>query len=149
VIHKKRIIHHDIKPDDIVFSQSGIIKIADFGVANKDIGTKAYMSPEAFRWDIDSTNNPRIDIYALRVILIELLTKQNPFSGLSREKIIEKHQSSDFPIQGLPNWQQKIIQKAINKTPELRFQFMVELEEALKAKSVPIIFNKDNLKADK
>lgn len=147
IIHKKGIIHHDIKPDNIVFSQNGTIKIADFGVANKNIGTRAYMSPEAFSWDVNSTNDPRIDIYALGVTLMELLSKQNPFFGLSREEIIEKHQSADFPIQLLPNWQQEIILKAINKTPELRFQFMIELEEALKAKSVPIIFNKDNLKA--
>jgi serine/threonine protein kinase len=147
IIHKKGIIHHDIKPDNIVFSQNGTIKIADFGVANKHSGTRAYMSPEAFSWDIDSTNDPRIDIYALGVTLMELLSKQNPFFGLSREEIIEKHQSADFPIQQLPNWQQEIILKAINKIPELRFQFMIELEEALKAKSVPIIFNKDNLKA--
>jgi serine/threonine protein kinase len=147
IIHKKGIIHHDIKPDNIVFSQNGTIKIADFGVANKNIGTRAYMSPEAFIWDVDSTNDPRIDIYALGVTLMELLTKQNPFFGLSREEIIEKHQSADFPIQNLPNWQQEIILKAINKTPELRFQFMIEFEEALKAKAVPIIFNKENLKA--
>ena len=146
-IHKKGIIHHDIKPDNILFSQNGTIKIADFGVANKEIGTRAYMSPESFQWEVNSTKDPRIDIYALGVTLMEVLTKQNPFFGLSQDEIIEKHQSADFPIQDLPNWQQEIILKAINKVPELRLQFMIELEEALKAKSVPIIFNKDNLKA--
>ena len=147
VIHKRGIVHHDIKPDNIVFSQNGTIKIADFGVANKNIGTTSYMSPESFSWKNDTRQDPRVDIYALGVTFMELLTGRNPFSYLSVDEILEKHQSTDFQIQELPNWQQEIILKAINKTPELRFQFMIELEEALKAKSVPIIFNKDNLKA--
>lgn len=105
------------------------------------------MSPESFSWKNDNRNNPRVDIYALGVTLMELLTAKNPFRYLSVEDIFLVHQTADFPIQKLPNWQQEIILKAINVIPEIRFQFMIELEEALKAKSVPIIFNKDNLKA--
>lgn len=147
IVHRKGIIHHDIKPDNILFTESGIIKLSDFGIANTGGGTKSYMSPEALAWDNKATADPRVDIYALGVTLIELLTRNNPFFFLSEEQILELHQKSEFHIQHLPNWQQEIILKAINKVPELRFQYMVEFEEAIKAKSVPVIFKKDILKA--
>ena len=147
VVHKKGIIHHDIKPDNIVFSQNGTIKIADFGIANRNIGTRSYLSPESFAWDNNTKQDPRIDIYALGVTLMVLLIGKNPFAYLTQEEIIEKHQKADFPIRNLPNWQQEIILKSINKVPELRFQFMIEFEEAIKAKAVPIIFKKETVKA--
>ena len=147
VVHKKGIIHHDIKPDNILFSVNGTIKISDFGIANTGGGTRAYMSPEALNWDSRAKSDPRVDIYAIGVTLMELLTGKNPFLFLSKEQILELHQKADFPINHLPNWQQEIILKAINKTPELRFQYMVELEEAINAKAVPVIFKKEILKA--
>lgn len=146
-VHKKGIIHHDIKPDNILFSHNGNIKISDFGIANKDCGTRSYMAPESFNWDIDTKQDPRIDIYALGVTMMEVLTGKNPFLYLSKDDIVKLHQKAEFPIQQLPNWQQEIILKAINKVPELRFQFMVEFEEAIKAKAVPVVFKKENLKA--
>ncbi len=147
LVHKKGIIHHDIKPDNILFSGNGTIKISDFGIANTGGGTRAYMSPEALKWDNKAKADPRVDVYAMGVTLIELLTGKNPFFFQSKEQIIELHQKADFPIKELPNWQQEIILKAINKVPELRFQYMVQLSEAINAKSVPVIFKKEILKA--
>jgi serine/threonine protein kinase len=49
-VHGKGIVHHDIKPGNILFSHDGLVKIGDFGVANRNGGTRLYMSPEALCW---------------------------------------------------------------------------------------------------
>ena len=147
LVHEKDIIHHDIKPDNILFTENRTIKITDFGVANTSAGTRAYMSPEALSWETKAVKDVRVDIYALGVTLLELLTKRNPFIGKSVDQIIELHDRKSFGITGLPNWQQEIILKAIAKIPEQRFQNMKEFNEAIKAQSVPIIFDKKVIKA--
>jgi tetratricopeptide (TPR) repeat protein/tRNA A-37 threonylcarbamoyl transferase component Bud32 len=147
LVHEKEIIHHDIKPDNILFTENRTIKITDFGVANTGAGTRPYMSPEALKWDKGSVKDARVDIYALGVTLLELLTKQNPFIGKSTEEIIELHDLKEFGITGLPNWQQEIILKAIAKIPEQRFQSMKDFNEAIQAQAVPLLFDKEVIQA--
>lgn len=142
-VHERDIIHHDIKPDNILFTENRVIKISDFGVANTSTGTPQYMSPEALKFETGVIKDPRVDIYALGVSLLEMLTKKNPFRGKSLQEIIEIHENRNFGITVLPDWQQEIILKAINIIPELRFQSMKDFNEAIRAKSVPIIFDKE------
>jgi len=142
-VHEKEIIHHDIKPDNILFTENRTIKISDFGVANIGGGTRAYMSPETLSWDTTVVKDERIDIYALGVTLLELLTGKNPFFYKSEYEILGMHDKKDFGITHLPNWQQEIILKAIAKIPEQRFQTMKEFNEAVQSKYVPIVFDRE------
>lgn len=145
-IHSKGIVHHDIKPDNILFDENRKIKISDFGVANTGGGTHAYMAPETLNWETNDERDARVDVYALGVTLLEILTGNNPFYSKSTEEVNLLHDQKDFGISSLPNWQQEIILKAIAKTPELRFQTMQEFNEAIKAKAVPIIFDREIIK---
>lgn len=146
-VHQKAVIHHDIKPDNLLITDSGTLKVSDFGIANTGGGTRAYMSPEALAWDDDSVSDVRVDIYALGVTLMELLTGQNPFFYKSRDEIQAMHDQGDFPIKSLPGWQQEIILKAINKIPELRFQSMGDFASAIRSKHVPLLLDKDAIRA--
>lgn len=146
-VHGKKIIHHDIKPDNILVTESGTLKLSDFGIANTGGGTRAYMSPEALDWDDNSVLDARVDIYALGVTLMELLAGQNPFFYKSPEEVQAMHEQGDFPIKSLPGWQQEIILKAINKVPELRFQSMRDFAAAIRSKHVPLLLDKDAIRA--
>jgi serine/threonine protein kinase len=147
-IHKKKIIHCDIKPENILVNAEGVIKISDFGIANTAARSPAYWSPDEIE-DYKRGPAPRTDIYALGVTLLELLTGRNPFRRLDGAAIVNVHRQQEYGISGLPQWQQSIILRAIHPVPEERFRFMSEFTESLQSKSVPVIFNADGIRAAK
>jgi tetratricopeptide (TPR) repeat protein len=140
-VHLKNIVHHDIKPDNILFTINDEIKIADFGVANRFAGTGPYMPPELIRASDPDLKDPRTDVYAMGVTLLETLTGLNPFSGKplqERKRLIKEKQLLPG---NMPVWLQNIIYRAIDPDPSLRFQTALEMAEAIRSQYVPALLD--------
>ena len=149
-VHDNDIVHHDLKPENILFSRDRTPKIADFGVANTRGGTLSYMCPELFLpTENVSRTDGRVDIYALGVALLELVTGQNPFHHLSEGDLLNAKVRLDFVADELPEWLKEIVLKALHPKPELRFQTMQEFKEAIESKHVPYIFSRKRIQAHK
>ena len=146
--HQKGVIHRDIKPANIILNSDGRIKITDFGIAQIEdlltihqtqagaiLGTPVYMSPEQVNAQpVDG----RSDLYALGVILYELLTGSKPFTGKNFTAIFAAIINSRpaVPVEivsGISKAQSELIMKSINKEPDRRFQTGREMAEALKS----------------
>lgn len=141
--HTHHIIHRDIKPQNIIISREGKVKVADFGIAKaatsntisqNAIGSVHYLSPEQAR---GGYSDERSDIYSLGVTLYEMLSGQVPFAGDNSVSVALLHiQSEAVPVRELnpevPLSVDKIIQKCMQKKPERRYQSAGELIVDLK-----------------
>jgi eukaryotic-like serine/threonine-protein kinase len=142
--HQHKIVHRDIKPANIMILENGTVKVADFGIAKmmatgmtragQILGTPNYMSPEQVKGrQVDG----RSDIFALGVILYELVTGEKPFSGQNITTVIYKimHENPISPRELEPTIHpglSYVITRALAKGMEERYQTCAELAEDLK-----------------
>ncbi|MCX7703626.1 MAG: protein kinase, partial [Planctomycetota bacterium] len=140
--HKQGMIHRDIKPDNIMLTKAGEVKVADFGLVKsadveKDLslsksllmGTPHYMAPEQFE---GKPADARVDIYALGVTFFEIVTGKKPFDGKTAFKIMEAHLRQEPPKPETLSKEihpevSRVILKMLQKEPEKRYQTAEEL----------------------
>ena len=142
--HEHRIIHRDLKPQNILIDENGVVKITDFGIAialsetsitqtNTMLGSVHYLSPEQARGSM-ATNQS--DIYAVGVILYEMLTGNVPFDGESAVTIALKHFQEEMPSvrsfdSNVPQSLENIVLRATAKDPADRYKSAEEMSRDL------------------
>jgi len=145
-VHRHGIVHHDIKPQNLLLTDDGRLKVADFGVANRNWGTRAYMAPELSLGEATS-DDVRIDIYALGVTLLELLLGRNPLRTIPDNELLRAKIQHEFIPMSFDRWIQELLLKATHPTPEQRFQSMTDFAEAIESRHVPYVIDGNRIKA--
>ncbi len=136
-LHERGIVHRDLKPGNI-FYEDGYVKIGDYGLSKAigvsrhsgqtiTVGTVHYMAPEVGMGKYDRS----IDIYALGIVLYEMLTGQVPFFGSSHGEILMKHLMSQPDLTGIEEPFATVIRRALSKDPAQRYQSAQEMVEAV------------------
>ncbi len=142
--HEKGIVHRDIKPQNIMVMQSGLIKVADFGIARlpdsdrfrikgRAVGTVHYISPEqATSKSVDG----RSDLYSLGIVMYEMLTGKLPFDGEDASRVASR-QVREAPVaphllrEDISPALEAVVLRAMEKAPEDRYESAAAMRRAL------------------
>ena len=141
--HNHHIVHRDIKPQNIIISKEGKVKVTDFGIAraatsntinSNAMGSVHYISPEQAR---GGYSDEKSDIYSFGIMLYEMLTGRVPFEGDTTVSVALQHIQDDIVspaklVPGIPVSVEKIVLKCTQKRTERRYQTMSDLIADLK-----------------
>jgi len=136
-LHDRGIVHRDLKPGN-VFSDEGFVKVGDYGLSKfiscsrrsgqtESVGTVHYMAPEV----ANGRYGKEIDIYAMGVMLYEILTGRVPFDGESVGEVLMKHLTATADLSALAEPYRGVVGRALEKDPQKRFRSIAEMAAAL------------------
>jgi serine/threonine protein kinase len=141
--HAAGVVHRDLKPGNLMITESGSIKIMDFGIARLDgainltnvgqmLGTPAYMAPEQV---LGHPVDPRADVYAMGVVFFRLVTAALPFNcenpfDMAQAQVKDAPAKATSVRPDLPAWVDEVIARAMAKSPAQRFQSAMEFHGA-------------------
>lgn len=137
-LHSQGIVHRDLKPANVFRSLDGQVKIGDYGLSKfisasrrsghtEKIGTVYYIAPEIAR----GRYGPEIDIYALGVMMFEMLTGETPFEGETAEEVLMKHLTAAADMSRVPAAFRRVVAGCLEKDPEKRFRSIADIRRAL------------------
>src|ERR1700744_2760713 len=131
--HQAGIVHRDVKPENVLITDDGRVKVVDFGLARASaavshtragliIGSVAYIAPEQVT---GAPTDARTDVYAAGIMLFELLTGRQPFTGETPLELAYEHVHPDLPVvstvvAGLPPAVDQLVRAATSRTPNMR-----------------------------